>query len=192
MRPESESTELSESPDEALVRLVLEQGSEEAFRTLYRRHAPRLYRIALRMLSSEADAEDALQECWLRASTRLRAFEWRSALSTWLVSIVVNVARDMLDRRGRWQDVELEDQLPFAAAVDAIGSLDMERAVAALPPGCRAAFVLHDIEGFTHEEIAAQLGYTAGTSKSQVFRARKALKRMLGGAEVEESNNATS
>jgi RNA polymerase sigma-70 factor (ECF subfamily) len=192
MRLEPKSMELSESTDEVLVHLVLESGSEGAFRVLYSRHSPRLFRIACRMLASESDAEDVLQESWLRASLRLGSFQWRSTLGTWLASIVVNVSRDALDRRGRWVDVELEEQLLCVEPVGGADPVDMERAVASLPAGCRAAFVLHDIEGFTHEEIAEQLGYTVGTSKSQVFRARRALRRLLGGTAVEESKNAAS
>jgi RNA polymerase sigma-70 factor (ECF subfamily) len=183
----------AEPTDEVLVNQVLTAGSEDAFRMLYRRHTPLLHRIVLRMVEREADAEDVLQETWMRAAERLGSFAWRSALGTWLVAIAVNIARDLLDRRGRWVDVELEEQLLSRDVVDPVGMLDLERAIAMLPPGCRAVFILHDIEGFTHEEIAAQLGYTAGASKSQLFRARRALRRLLNGSEeVEERNNAAS
>jgi RNA polymerase sigma-70 factor (ECF subfamily) len=148
-----------------------------------------MYRVAWRMLGSETDAEDVLQESWLRACARLQGFEWRSLLGTWLTSIVVNVSRDLLEKRGRWMDVQLEEHLVFAEAVDAPESVDLERAIAALPSGCRAAFILHDIEGYTHQEIAKQLGYTVGTSKSQVFRARRSLRRALGQADMEETKN---
>jgi RNA polymerase sigma-70 factor (ECF subfamily) len=189
MRFEPEQSESSESRDEELVHLILSQGSERAFRVLYARHAPRMYRVAWRMLGSETDAEDVLQESWLRACARLQGFEWRSLLGTWLTSIVVNVSRDLLEKRGRWMDVQLEENLVFAEAVDAPESVDLERAIAALPSGCRAAFILHDIEGYTHQEIAKQLGYTVGTSKSQVFRARRSLRRALGQADMEETKN---
>ncbi len=190
MRLEPKSPVPPDADDQALVRLVLAEGSEAAFRVLYRRHAPRVYRVMLRMLGSESDAEDALQETWLRATDRLSAFAWRSQLGTWLTAIAVNVARDVLDRRGRWVDVELEEQMIIMESAGTGEPIDMERAIALLPAGCRAVFVLHDIEGYTHEEIAAQLGYTDGTSKSQLFRARRALRRLLNEAEVEESNHA--
>jgi RNA polymerase sigma-70 factor (ECF subfamily) len=191
MRLEPSAAERDGRGDEELVAGILATGSEEAFRVLYRRHSPRIYHVLLRMLASDADAEDALQETWLRCSTQLGTFAWRSALSTWLTSIAVNIARNMLERRGRWAETELvDDVLPESG--EAIGEpLDFERALAVLPPGCRAAFVLHDIEGYTHEEIAEMLGYTDGTSKSQVFRARRTLRRLLSGVQEEESRNAS-
>ncbi|HTR76525.1 MAG TPA: sigma-70 family RNA polymerase sigma factor [Gemmatimonadaceae bacterium] len=164
--------------DRALVRAILDGGSESAFVELYQRHTPQLFRIARRLLGSTADAEDAVQETWIRAMRRIDSFQWRSALSTWLGAIVVNVAREQLQRDARWSVVELRDDIATAPA--RAPDLDLERAIALLPPGFRAAFVLHDVEGFTHEDIARQLGWTTGTSKSQLFRARRALRRVLG------------
>lgn len=176
--------------DAALVRDVLRAGSEPAFRLLYRRHEARLYRLARRLVSADADAEDVVQETWLRAVDRLPSFEGRAALGTWLCGIAVNVAREQLSRRGAWDvwDAECSDThverpdraAAAAAAADVATRLDVERALTTLPPRCRAVFLLHDVEGFTHEEIAAQLGCTAGTSKTQLFRARRALRRLLG------------
>jgi RNA polymerase sigma-70 factor (ECF subfamily) len=171
------------------VRLIADEGSEAAFRVLHRRYAPRLFRVAIRMLDTESDAEDALQEMWMRAVPRLAAFSWRSALPTWLTSILINVCRDVLDRRGRWVSVELDEEMVPVAARGMGEPVDLERAIAALPPGCRATFLLHDVEGFTHEEIAEQMGCSVGTSKSQLFRARRALRRLLNGAEVEETRH---
>jgi RNA polymerase sigma-70 factor (ECF subfamily) len=177
--------------DEVLVRLVLADGSEAAFRALHRRHAPRLLRIAIRMLGAESDAEDAIQDMWMRAVPRLGTFEWRSALATWLTAILVNICREMLARGGRWATVDLDDDLLATDGAAAGEPIDLERAIAMLPPACRSAFVLHDIEGFTHDEIAGQLGWAAGTSKTQVFRARRTLRRLLGGAEVEETRHGS-
>lgn len=177
--------------DDALVQLVLADGSELAFRALHRRHAPRAYRVAFRMLGVQADAEDAVQEMWLRAVPRLAGFTWRSALSTWLIAITVNVCRETLARRGRWNMVDMDEDVIAIEPADTRQTLDLERAIARLPAACRAAFVLHDIEGFTHEEIGEHFGYTAGTSKSQVFRARRALRRMLGGSDAEVRKNGT-
>jgi RNA polymerase sigma-70 factor, ECF subfamily len=191
MTHEREFVLLGDASDEALVRLILEGGAEDAFRTLYRRYTPRLFRVAVRMLGAEADAEDVVQEAWLRAVPRLRGFEWRSALGTWLTAITVNLARDVLDRRGRWRMMEIDDLDLGFASHDQPDAIDLERAIAALPPGCRTVFVLHDVEGFTHEEIAEQLGCSPGTSKSQVFRARRALRRVLGGAVVEGPSNGS-
>src|ERR1043165_9232741 len=87
------------TPDEELVRHVVANGSEPAFRVLYGRHSPRLFRLAIRLLGSESDAEDVIQEVWFRAVPRLPDFQWRSALGTWLCAIVVNLSRDVIDRR---------------------------------------------------------------------------------------------
>ena len=190
--PLEKATHSPDGDDRALVQMIVAKGSEEAFRELYGRHSPRIYRVLLRMLTAESDAEDVLQETWLRAVPRLFEFEWRASLNTWLTAIAVNIARDLLDKRGRWLDIDLEERMLVADGVESIESLDLERALAILPAGCRTVFVLHDIEGYTHEEIAAQLGYTSGTSKSQLFRARRALRRLLNEAEVEESNHAES
>jgi RNA polymerase sigma-70 factor (ECF subfamily) len=173
-----ESSELA--TDEVLVRSILNDGSETAFRALYNRYVSRLYHVAFRILQSSADSEDAVQETWLRAMLKLREFEWRSALGTWLTGITVNVAREQLQRRGRWNPVELTEDVGIVVPV--ADTTDLERAIAQLPPGARAAFVLHDVEGFTHEEIAESLGWTSGTSKTQLFRARRALRRMIGEA----------
>lgn len=187
-----DSHPLRDASDEVLVHLVLSEGSEAAFRAVYERHSPRLYRIACLMLASETDADDVLQETWLRAIARLHGFAWRSALGTWLTAITVNVTRDVLARQRRWVNVELDEQTLEIEAVTTDEPIELDHAIALLPPGCRAAFILHDIEGYTHEEIAEQLGYTAGTSKSQVFRARRTLRRLLGGADVEESRHGSS
>ncbi len=175
------------SDDQELVRSALEDRSESAFLALYDRHTPRLFRSVRRLLGSSADAEDAVQEAWLRAMRGLPAFQWRSALSTWLTGIAINVAREQLERDGRWPTVGLTDELLAAPSVAT--DIDLERAIALLPAGYRAAFVLHDIEGFTHEDIARQLGWSEGTSKSQLSRARRALRRVLGGATDQEQGS---
>jgi RNA polymerase sigma-70 factor (ECF subfamily) len=187
MTPEHAADALRDVADEALVELVVGEGSEPAFRALHRRHAPRVYRVALRMLGAEADAEDAVQELWLRAVPKLGAFAWKSTLSTWLTGIVVNVCRETLERRGRWVMLELDEDVASDIGRPTSEPIDLERAIGTLPAACRAAFILHDVEGFTHEEIAAQMGYTAGTSRTQVFRARRSLRRLLGDAAIENA-----
>jgi RNA polymerase sigma-70 factor (ECF subfamily) len=177
-----------ESPDELLVGLIIESRSPRAFQTLYRRHATRIYRLARRLVTDEMDAEDVVQETWVRALERLPDFRWRSRLGTWLCGIAVNVARELLERRGRWRSVELDPGDATTAPARIAESLDLDDAIARLPPGARAAFLLHDVEGFTHEEIGTQLGWTAGTSKTQLFRARRALRVMLSRGQHQETN----
>ena len=174
-------TDGSEPPDRALVRAVLEERNELAFRMLSRRHTPRLYRFALRLVGGDTrDAEDVVHETWVRAVLGLRTFAWRSAVPTWLAGISVNCARE----RWRPESPALAD-LPEPAADDRqlLGlpdRLDLERAIARLPARARAVLVLHDLEGYTHEEISAMLGVEVGTSKSQLARARERLRRLLG------------
>lgn len=172
--------DLPVAPDRALAEQVL-AGDEGAFRQLYRRHTPRLHQLALRLLGgAEADAEDVVQDAWIKAVEKLDTFRWESAFGTWLHAIVVNVSREALRRRGRRQETELPEQEPPAPApLERVEAMDLERAIAELPDGYRTVLVLHDVEGFTHEEIGEQLGIAAGTAKSQLFRARRAIRAQL-------------
>ena len=169
--------------ERALAERALE-GDELAFRQLYRKHTPRLYQLLRRLLSGhDADAEDAVQDTWLKATERLGDFRWECAFGTWLCAIGVNVAREQLRRRSRRPEVEWPEghEPPQAAPLERVDPMDLERAVAALPDGYRTVLVLHDVEGYTHEEIGAALGVAAGTSKSQLFWARQAVRASLGG-----------
>lgn len=167
------------TPDRNLVEAVLREGDERAFRELYRRYTPRLHFTALRLLGhSEMDAEDAVQETWLRAVRELGGFRWESAFATWLTAIAANVARDLLRRSKRDANRPAfpEEGWVFSPAGEGI---DLERAISRLPEGYRAVLVLHDIEGLTHEEIGSALGIAPGTSKSQLFGARRSLRALL-------------
>jgi RNA polymerase sigma factor (sigma-70 family) len=157
-------------------------GNEQAFRLLYRRHTPRLRHLLLRLLGEpRADAEDAVQETWMRAVAGLPRFRGDSAFGTWLVGIGVRTAGEALRRRYRRRESGDPEELAIAAPAAGAGErIDLERALAALPDRHRAVLVLHDVEGFTHEEIAARLGIPAGTSKAWLFRARRAVRAMLG------------
>ncbi len=184
----SMSATATPSPDDrALAAAVARDGDEAAFRALYRRHTPRLHLLLLRVLGGdEADAEDAVQETWLKACRALGRFRWECAFSSWLTGIGLNVARSRLRRRGRHQPLdEVAERVPSPGAPPPCeGRLDLERAVAALPDGCRTVLVLHDIEGMKHHEIARRLGIAEGTSKSQLFAARRLLRARLTPAEV--------
>jgi RNA polymerase sigma-70 factor (ECF subfamily) len=168
--------------DRELVTRFLADRSEAAFRLLFRRHSPRLLRTALRLLGgSRAEAEDAVQEVWLRAADALPGFRWQSQLSTWLTGIAVNVCRENRRSRPREEGEEALPESVYSASADpaATGVADLERALAALPDGYRQVLVLHDVEGYTHQETARLLGVEAGTSKSQLHQARRALRRLL-------------
>jgi RNA polymerase sigma factor (sigma-70 family) len=163
----------------ALVRAFL-GGDEHAFRELYRRHTPALYRILFRLGGCrEQDAADIVQDVWLRASRRLAAFRWDAALSTWLTSIAINCLRERR-RQQRNDAVPLSEEIAAPARGDE-RRLELDRAIQRLPDGYREVLVLHDIEGYTHEEIAGLLDIATGTSKSQLFRARRALRAALNG-----------
>ena len=152
-------------------------GGEDAFRTLYRAHTPALYALALRLTGSDQhEAEDLVQETWVRATRNMAAFRGESALRTWLCGVLVNVRRERL--RSAWRTVDAPDVEPACPPRSDAG-IDLERAIAALPAGAREVFVLFDIEGFTHEEIGRRCGIAVGTSKAQLFRARRLLRERL-------------
>lgn len=166
--------------DRELVQAVLKDGDEHAFRELYHRHTPRLYLLVLRLLGySEMDAEDAVQETWVRAVREFRGFRWESALGTWLGAIGCNVARDQLRKLRRTEDRELTPALTSWVSNQPAEQVDLEHAIRRLPEGYRTVLVMHDLEGFTHEEIGTALGIAPGTSKSQLFGARRSLRAML-------------
>lgn len=168
------------APDRDLADALRLRGDEAAFRALYRRHTPRLFQVVLRLMGgSEHDAEDVVQETWIRATQRLGDFRWEAAFGTWLTGIGLNVARGILRRRGRWEG-DAEEAPEAWRPPPAHGErIDLERALALLPAGYRTVLVLHDVEGFTHDEIAAMLGVVPGTSKSQLSNARRAMRRLL-------------
>jgi RNA polymerase sigma factor (sigma-70 family) len=169
--------------DEVLAGRIAGVGDESAFRELYRRHTPRLYQFVLRVMGGdELEAEDVVQDTWIRACRNLADFRWESKFGTWLTGIGLNLCRNRLRSSGRWTDL-CEDAAGAATGAPRESRIDLERAISMLPPGCRTVLVLHDIEGFKHAEIAEKLGITAGTSKSQLFSARRAMRRLLDPAD---------
>lgn len=166
--------------DAELAARILELGDEVAFRALYRRHTPAVYQFALRLMGgSEADAEDVVQDAWLRAVRALADFAWRSSFRTWLTGIALNRGREVLRRRGRAPLVQVPAREPAVHPAGAGDRLDLERAIERLPDGYRAVLLLHDLEGLTHEEIGERLQITSGTSRSQLFHARRTMRRLL-------------
>lgn len=157
-----------------------------AFEELYRTHAPRLFGLACRMVG-RGDAEDLLQEIFLTAHRKLGLYRGQSSIGTWLFRLATNQCLDYLRSRGtRLSNLTdgLDDEpLPSGpragAIVGVVDRLDLERALASLPPGCRTVFVLHDVQGCEHREIAGLLGISDGTSKSQLHKARMRLRQML-------------
>jgi RNA polymerase sigma-70 factor (ECF subfamily) len=169
-----------------LIRRAL-AGDAAAERSLFEAHVDRIYRLAYRMTGDEVLAEDYTQETFLRAFDRLADFRGESRFSTWLhavgVTVILNGLRKV--KRIRRRETELED-LPEAAAkakpIDWDLRLTLHKAIDELTDDLRLVFVMHDIEGYKHEEIAQILGVPAGTSKTRLMRAREALRVSLGGA----------
>jgi len=167
------------SEDRDLAAAVAGSGDEAAFRVLYRRHTPALYRLALRLGGGDAPwAEELVQRAWIKAVEGLRSFGWRSSLSTWLGGIAINCARELW-REARTRGEAPLEEIPAASPRGADERMDLERAIERLPDGYRRVFVLHDVEGYTHEEIGDLLGIETGTSKSQLARARQRLRAAL-------------
>ena len=169
--------------DRRLVARFVESRDEAAFRALYRKHGTFLYRFLLRLAGGDASAaEEGVQETWVRAAQGLAGFAWRSSLKTWLAGIAIRWWRESLRSAGREDALPEDASLPAPAPIRReIDRVDLERALAALPPGYRRALLLHDVEGYTHEEVAALTGVDVGTSKSQLSRARTALRARLSG-----------
>ena len=172
---------IEENTDRELVARILERKDEQAFRLLHRKHTPRLTRLAGNLVADRVmDPHDLVQDAWIRAFGKLSAFEWRSSLRTWLTGILVNLVREAHRARGQRHFVELtEETAEWPAPPDVADRLELEWAIAGLAPGHRTILVLHDVEGYTHEEIAQLLDIAIGTSKSQLCRARRAVVHFL-------------
>lgn len=169
-----------EPSDRELADQVRLGGDEAAFRILYRRHTPRLYQFALRLLGgNELDAEDVVQEAWIRAVERLGEFRWESAFGTWITGIVLNLCRGLFRRHDRrW--IEMREDLDLVSRPGSEHErIDLEAALTRLPPGYRTVVILHDVEGLTHEQIGERLEISPNTSKSQLSRGRKMLRTLL-------------
>jgi RNA polymerase sigma-70 factor, ECF subfamily len=170
----------AESADErSLAEEFWRHGDESAFRVLYRRQTPLLYRVAYRMVANADRASDIVQDTWLRAAQGLPSFRWQSSLATWLVGIVVNRSREEIRRMPKEVLAQGQFLEPPSRNPDPGQRLDLERAIAQLPEGYRAILLLHDIEGYTHEEIAQALEIEPSTSRSQLARARAAMRETL-------------
>ncbi|WP_202969142.1 RNA polymerase sigma factor [Gemmatimonas phototrophica] len=177
-RPSQPSAFLPDAADVAAAA----GGDRRAFERVYRTHVPKVYSLCLRMLGDRTLADEVTQDVFVRVWEKLPGFRGDSAFGTWLHRVAVNV---VLTRRktsgiqhGRAAD---DDALELAPTRhEPVGDrLDLEGAIAQLPKGARTVFVLHDVQGFTHEEIGEQLGITPGGSKAQLHRARLLLRAAL-------------
>ncbi len=150
---------------------------------LYRQHTGRVHALCLRMARDRSEADELTQETFVRVWERLGTYRGDSAFSTWLHRVTVNVVIGELRRRGRWRErfvAQESDDVGIAVpAFSPGGDLDLERAVANLSPQARLIFVLHDVEGYKHDEIAEMTGLAVGTSKAHLHRARRLLREEL-------------
>ena len=169
------------SQDLQLVNDFLAYRSESSFRSLYQEYTPRLYQMAYR-LSGRDDrvAEEMIQDTWVRAIRKLESFKHKSSLLTWLIGIMININREKFKAQVReklHEDLTIED--PALTTENQIDAIDLEKAIESLPHGYRQILILHDVEGFKHKDISEMLEISEGTSKSQLFQARKALRKFL-------------
>lgn len=163
-----------------------QDGDVAAFERLYRENVNRVYALSFRLTGEAGRAEELAQDVFVRAWQKIGSFRGESAFSSWLFPLTLNLAFSArrVSRRESARTVAaedlppLEDKAPRGTTPDL--EVDLERAVAALPPGARSVFVLHDVEGYQHEEIGRMMGVAVGTSKAQLHRARRLLRKALG------------
>lgn len=184
---EAEPASAGDSTDVALAAA----GDRQAFERVYRLHVNRVYSLCVRMSGTREQGEELTQDVFVRAWDKLPQFRGESAFTTWLHRLAVNVV--LTEQKSTARHRARADDSPAGGGFDGEGSfdiiaapvileaerMDMEAAIAALPPGARRVFVLHDVEGYKHEEIAGMFGITSGGSKAQLHRARLLLREAL-------------
>jgi RNA polymerase sigma-70 factor, ECF subfamily len=170
------------------INFALSGEKMSGFEDLYRKHYRRVYSICLRMTGNVAEAEDLTQEVFIQLHRKLDSFRGESAFTTWLHRLTVNQVLMHFRKRSVKSELTTEDgEMPDSVdpdtlnpeAMPIVDRISLETAIAQLPPGYRTAFVLHDVEGYEHEEIARILGCSPGTSKSQLHKARLKLRRLI-------------
>src|SRR5205823_8046391 len=180
-------TENKQVTDYALAQAAA-SGDMPAFEELYERHHRRVYSLCLRMTGNTAEAEDLAQEAFIQLYRKIGSFRGESAFTTWLHRLTVNQVLMHFRKRGvRFEQTTDDGDVPVQvvqgtenpASMPVVDRIALDRAISQLPPGYRTVFILHDIEGHEHEEIARLLGCSVGTSKSQLHKARMKLRGLL-------------
>jgi RNA polymerase sigma-70 factor (ECF subfamily) len=184
--------ESGEVPEQETIRLA-QAGDAAAFEQLYRRYSGRVYALCLRITKNDSEAEDLTQEAFLLLFRKIHTFRGESKFSTWLHTLTFNVVLMRL-RKKRCPEVSFDTLLetgeedskpliefgaPDLRLTGVIDRMNLSRAIAQLPDGCKRMFILHDVEGYEHHEIAAIVGCTIGNSKSQLFKARARLRKLV-------------
>jgi len=187
---DSQATPAPQSSAELITRA--QRGEENAFEALFLQHRQRVYSVCLRMIGNTAEAEELTQDAFLQVFRKIQTFRGESAFSTWLHRISVNIVLMRLRKKSvmatsleestrgeESEDLPREYGAPDLVLTGSIDRVHLERAIAQLPPGYKQAFVLHDVQGYEHNEIAALLGCSIGNSKSQLHKARVRLRKLL-------------
>lgn len=178
-------TQTAAYAEDLRIARAVADGDRALFKKIYDRNNNMLFNLARRLAGTSAEAEDIVQDAFIRAYQKIHLFAGRSTLSSWLYRICLNIGLEHLRRKkGSFED--LNDGNCGTVEPDqkkVILRRKLEKAISKLPKGCRTVFVLHDIEGFNHKEIAEQLHMAEGTSKSQLFKARAMLRKILTGRE---------
>ncbi len=165
-----------------IVANFLNSCSESDFLILYRKHTPRLYQTAIRISGrDEVMAQEMIQEMWVIAVQKLANYKGISSLRTWLTGILINLSKEWYRKEAKYQNFTQVHKSGKNEGSESqkIESIDLEMAIASLPEGYRQIIVLHDVEGYTHKEIGEMLDISDGTSKSQLFNARRAMREYL-------------
>jgi RNA polymerase sigma-70 factor (ECF subfamily) len=180
-------TETNQTPDYGLAQAAA-AGDMQAFEQLYQRHSRRVYSLCLRMTGNVSEAEDLTQEVFIQLFRKIGSFRGESAFTTWLHRLTVNqVLMHFRKRSVKLEQTTDEGDTPVQIvrgtenpnAMPVVDRIALDKAIKQLPPGYRTVFILHDIEGHEHEEIARMLGCSVGTSKSQLHKARMKLRDLL-------------
>lgn len=187
VKPQIQTAVAIDAPDLDLCRLAAD-GNIAAFELLYERYHRRTYSLCLRMTSSPTEAEDLTQEVFIQLFRKISSFRGDSAFSTWLHRLTVNQVLMHFRRRSVKnekvsEDGEIPEQTVVGSAnpnkMQVVDRIALRNAIAELPKGYKSVFILHDVEGYEHEEVARQLGISVGTSKSQLHKARLKLRGLL-------------
>ncbi len=187
VKPQIQTAVAADAPDLELCRLAA-NGNIAAFELLYERYHRRTYSLCLRMTTSPTEAEDLTQEVFIQLFRKISSFRGDSAFSTWLHRLTVNQVLMHFRRRSVKNekvsdDGEIPEQTVVGSAnpnkMQVVDRIALRNAIAELPKGYKSVFILHDVEGYEHEEVARQLGISVGTSKSQLHKARLKLRGLL-------------
>jgi len=180
--PPSRDDQLAHADSERADVALAAAGDQQAFERLYRLHTARIHSLVRRMVGSEGDPDELVQDVFVRAWQRLSTFRGEAAFGTWLHRLAVNLVLNWQKSRNRGRRLFDDDsalETAHSRRATPEHGMDLEDALKKLPPGARQIFLLHDVEGFRHEEIAGMLEITSGTSKAQLHRARMLMRKHL-------------